>query len=155
MTDHRKEALFNYHKENLHLMKKAKGSSCKHQAWEGGYLDHVFECLNIAYTMYEALSKIRFLPFTIDSAFLVLYFHDIEKMYKYGVGKDIDKAQYHNNVLKKRGIAFSKEEQNALKYVHGELDDYSQTKRVMNELAGFCHAVDTISARVWHQDGYK
>ncbi len=36
---------------------------------------------------------------------------------------------------------------NALTYVEGELKDYSSKRRVMNELAAFCHHIDNWSAR--------
>lgn len=40
-------------------------------------------------------------------------------------------------------------QRNALTYVEGEINDYSSQKRVMNELAAFCHKVDVWSARGW------
>jgi len=34
-------------------VKKAKGSNHNHQTWEGGYLDHVVETMNIAVWLYR------------------------------------------------------------------------------------------------------
>ena len=150
LTDERRQAILDYHSKNLNLMKRAAGSSHNHQAWEGGYLDHISECFIIADKMYHTLTQIRSLPFAFDSSLVVLYFHDIEKMYKYAINKEIDKDQYYNT-LKTQEIIFSEQEKNALKYIHGEGADYSKNKRIMNELAAFCHCVDTISARVWYQ----
>ena len=44
----------------------------------------------------------------------------------------------------------STEQENAMKYAEGELDDYTNQRRVMNELAGFVHICDVLSARVFH-----
>ena len=43
LNDERKDAIIQYHLKNLHLIKKAKGSSNNHQAWQGGYEDHIEE----------------------------------------------------------------------------------------------------------------
>ena len=41
------------------------------------------------------------------------------------------------------------EQWDALKYVEGEMGDYSARRRVMNPLAAFCHLCDVASARIW------
>ena len=155
LGDSRKDCLLVYHEENQHLMKKAKGSAYNHQSWNGGYEDHVLECLKIAHKLFFSLQEIRPLPFTIDSCIIVLYFHDIEKMYQYGANKVLNKKDYFEKELPKKGISFSEQEQNALFYIHGEGSHYSNKQRVMNELAAFCHVVDTISARIWFDCGDK
>jgi len=38
---------------------------------------------------------------------------------------------------------------NALKYVHGEGNDYNPEVNVQGPLAAFVHCCDTFSARVW------
>lgn len=138
----RRSKLIAYHNQFISYFNKAKGSQSKHQAWEGGYRTHLEQCLTIA----EHLYKLNF-GFTFDSVILVLYFHDIEKMFRC---KNIvlDKDVYYKS-LKNDGIVFSKEELNALKYIHGEGDDYCN-ERKMNELAAFCHSCDIISARCYH-----
>jgi hypothetical protein len=151
LDDPRKEAIISFHNDHLSLMLEAQGSNFNHQAWKGGYLHHIEECFNIANAMYDALSKIRPLPFRLSEAFIVLYFHDIEKIWKYTTKEVIDKNHYYQATLpEKYNITFSDTELNALKYIHGENQDYTNKKRVMNELAAFCHVVDTISARIWH-----
>lgn len=45
-------------------------------------------------------------------------------------------------------IKLTEEELLAIKYIHGEGNDYCKTKRVMNKLSAFCHACDVFSARV-------
>lgn len=38
---------------------------------------------------------------------------------------------------------------NAIKYAHGEGNDFKQTEHVSKPLAAFLHCCDTISARIW------
>lgn len=141
----RRSKLIDYHNQFLHIFNEAKGSQSKHQAWEGGYRIHLEQCLAIAEHLYE----LNF-GFTFDSVILVLYFHDIEKMFKYVTSSSYisDKDAYYR-YIKCFGIIFSEEELNALKYIHGEGDDYCDERR-MNELAAFCHSCDIISARCYH-----
>lgn len=132
--------------------RSAPGSSHNHQAWSGGYLDHVFEVLQIAVTTYASLSSIRELPFTLSDALLVLFLHDIEKPYKYGLKLMIAKAENHEFRLKKiEEFCFKLTDQqlNGLRYVEGENADYSSNQRVMGPLAAFCHMCDICSARIW------
>lgn len=151
LKDHRFSAICAFHKENEDLMLKARGSANNHQNWEGGYSDHICEIFEIAKNMFESLSKIRKVPFSLESALIVLYFHDIEKIWKYTTGEIIDKEKWYNEILPEKEICFTEEELNALKYVHGE-HDYSGKERKMNRLAAFCHAVDCLSARMWFDE---
>jgi hypothetical protein len=64
---------------NRRLFESARGSSHNHQAWSGGYVDHVTEVMNVAVVLYDALNTKRPLPFTLSDALLVLFLHDIEK----------------------------------------------------------------------------
>lgn len=138
-----------FHKKYSKLIKKAFGSRSKHQAWEGGYKDHLEQCLEIADHLYRHYN--RSLPFTMGSVVIVLLFHDMEKIWRYTDGTVIDKEKWYNEHLPAMGVKFTEEELNALKYIHGELEDYDQGgKRVMNELAAFCHACDVLSARCFY-----
>jgi hypothetical protein len=152
------QAISKYHKSHADLIYYAKASKSKHQAWQGGYKYHLEQCIEIGETLYKAYT----FPFTFRSVFLVLYFHDIEKIFKYGNGllgehraeesrlAITDKERYYTEFLPAQyEISFVEEELNALKYIHGEGDDYCE-ERVMNELAGLCHACDTISARCFY-----
>jgi hypothetical protein len=152
LADSRRDALLRFHAEHLDLMQRAKGSSHNHQTWNGGYLDHLGETFRIAEASYEALSRLRPLPFSLASAVIVLYFHDLEKVWKYATGEIIDKPRWYAEELPARGIAFSPQEQNALRYIHGE-DDYSSQERKMGELAAFCHCCDVLSACMWWDQG--
>ena len=62
------------------LFAKAAGSSSNHQAWEGGYLDHVAETMNIARWLYGCSP--RNFPFRLSDALVVMFLHDIEKPFK-------------------------------------------------------------------------
>jgi hypothetical protein len=59
----------------------APGSSHNHQAWVGGYRDHVVECMNIARILY--VNSPRIFPFTLSDALLVMALHDLEKPWKH------------------------------------------------------------------------
>lgn len=130
----------------------AWGSSHNHQAYEGGYLEHVRATMRIATDLYPAMSSIDILPFSLSDALLVLFLHDIEKPWKKDFPKDFSKpfrAMFRRHLLIDAGIGLTSEQQNALAYVEGEGDDYRSDKRVMNELAAFCHMCDVASARIW------
>ncbi len=157
LQDPRREKILDFYKEHKGLIEQAKGSSVKHQAWPGGYCDHLAECFRIAESSFHTLSQIRPLPFTLASAVIVLFFHDVEKIWKYTIGlpSDFDKDRFYDLTLsEKYGIRFSAEERNALHYVHGESEaEYSPTERKAGPLAAFCHTADITSARVWPFDG--
>lgn len=143
--------------------KTLPGSIKKHQAWRGGYEDHIEEVMNIAELLYKSMSKVRKLEFSLDSALFVLFLHDYDKLERYkmsGRGKFSRKSEYKNladhmqKVLREDyKYEIPEEEYNAIKYTHGEGSDYSPDKRVMEPLAAFVHSCDTISARIWHKYG--
>jgi len=149
---------------------EAWGSSHNHQAWPGGYLDHVRDVMNIAIALHDTLSGFRFLPFSLSDALLVLFLHDIEKPWKsdyhklvyenLGLGTGVDncglewtkrvRSIVRNIILRDYGFELTQEQENAMRYVEGEGNEYMSTRRVMNELAAFCHMCDVASARIFH-----
>ncbi len=147
--------------DNRALFQAVQGSSHNHQAWPGGYFDHVQETMNIAVMLYEALNPLRPLPFALPDALLVNFFHDIEKPWKYefnGNGelcyreelKDKEAQRlFREKKLHTYGVKLTEDQENALRYVEGEFDDYLNTRRVMGPLAAFCHMCDVASARIW------
>jgi len=152
--DSRTEKILNFHQQHFTLIYKAKGSSYNHHAWEGGYADHIAEVLSIAFIMYNSLKSYRQLDFSLESSLIVLYFHDVEKIWKYTIQEIIDKPTFYRETLKADyQIAFTPTELNALEFIHGEGNAYSNNQRIMSPLAAFCHAVDTISARIWFDQG--
>lgn len=154
------------------LFSSAPGSGANHHAWEGGYIDHVRECMRIAESMYEGLSNVRPLPFMLEDALVVLRLHDIEKPFRYfwqhtgypvyrippvgdfefssfGFldGKD-DRKAFRQYLIAAYGIRLTADQWNAMEYIEGEMD-YSPKERKMDRMAAFCHAVDVLSARMW------
>lgn len=145
------------------LFEKARGSTHNHQTWEGGYIDHVTDGMNYArhlYTFDEAFG--RPLPFSLSDALLVFFLHDLEKPWRILVNErgqvsnrdDLatkeEFERFRQDKLAEYDLALTPMQQNGFKYVEGEYKDYSSKRRVMNELAAFCHKVDNWSARGWY-----
>lgn len=139
--------------DNLDLFSKSPGSSANHQAWPGGYLDHVYDTMVVGRRLHSCLSGLKKLNITISDIMLVMFLHDLEKPWKYVENKKFaSKAERRQFVLDKAAeynIALDDNVINALKYVEGEGDDYSGTRRVMSPLAAICHMADITSARIW------
>lgn len=140
----------------------APGSTASHQAWAGGYRDHVQEVMNVAATLHLQLNKVRPLEFTLESALLVLFLHDCEKPFKQATDVQLkyfpwikkrpsksDKV-FQKQLIAHYGFSLSDDEWNALCYVEGENEDYVHGKRVQGPLAAFCHCCDVVSARIWY-----
>jgi hypothetical protein len=148
--------------ENRKLFEETPGSSHNHQAWPGGYIDHVTETLNIAIYLYFCLDQVRPMTFDLSDALLVLFLHDLEKPWRdqWATTAIPFDAKVRRELWRKGRIAeafgklysqcFPPSIHNALDYVEGEKDDYSPRFRAMNELAAFCHMCDIASARLWH-----
>lgn len=147
--------------DNKNLFVRARGSFQNHQAWEGGYLDHITEVMNIAILLYGSLGSMRSLSFSLSDALFILFLHDIEKPWKYKI-KEGGKIEYveelktkevqHNfrkEKLKEYNIELTPEQENAFAFTEGEKKDYTSFGRSMNPLAAFCHLCDTASARIW------
>lgn len=131
-----------------------QGSSHNHQAWAGGYEEHIKQVLNIAIDYYESLNNFRPLTFSLSDALVVLFIHDLEKPWKKDHSETFkdkkNRALFRVDKAAAYDITLTEEQQNALKYVEGEGDDYRSDRRVMNEMAAFCHICDVTSARIWH-----
>lgn len=145
------------------LFEKARGSTHNHQTWEGGYIDHVTDGMNYARHLYvfdEAFG--RPLPFSLSDALLVFFLHDLEKPWRILVNEQGQVsnrdglttkeafAHFREDKLAEYGLVLTPTQQNGFKYVEGEYKDYSSKRRVMNELAAFCHKIDNWSARGWY-----
>lgn len=147
--------------DNYKLFQTVPGSAHNHQVWTGGYFDHVQEAMNIAVVLYKILNFLRPLSFTLSDVLLVLFLHDIEKPWKYEVSSDGElqhipelhtktaQQEFRTKKLEEYGIVLTPEQKNGMKYVEGELDDYTNRRRVMGPLAAFCHLCDVTSARIW------
>lgn len=148
--------------DNKELFSIALGSSHNHQNWQGGYLDHVTECMNLAIQFYLSLNTCRDLDFPLSEALVVMFLHDIEKPWRYKLNEETgqletiagmqDKAARAENryaTIVNYGLELNARQLNAMKYVEGELDDYTPNQRIMWPLAAFCHLCDVWSARGW------
>lgn len=143
-------------------MEEAPGSSHNHQAWPGGYVDHVTEVLNIAHLLYGVLSEMRPLPFSLSDAFVVLFWHDVEKVFRdRPLDKIVDKYKEQAPGMREKDyrklavlelIGFKTKNPditNGIFYAEGEVMDYSPKERKMRPLAAFAHMCDITSARIW------
>ena len=139
--------------DNKDLFDCCPGSTHNHQAWPGGYIDHMSEISLIAKTTYSSLLQIRAVPFSLHDALLALFFHDLEKPWKHdGIIKfsnEEGKISFVLTKLKEYNIELNDDCCNAIKYSHGEGKDYRSDKRIQTPLAAFVHCCDVISARIW------
>jgi hypothetical protein len=141
------------------LFRSARGSSHNHQAWIGGYADHVQEVLNIAVVLYDTLGQLRPLPFSLSDALVVLFVHDLEKPWAYEeaggawrrrVGFKENAHDFRLAKLTEAGVTLPAELERAVFFVEGEGSHYNNRTRSMSPLAAFCHMCDVASARLWH-----
>ena len=147
--------------DNRELFATVQGSAHNHQAWRGGYLDHVSEIMNIANVLYDRFVALRPLPFSRSDLLLVVFLHDIEKPWKYELGADGQlqhKAEmqgkaahqkFRMELLERYGVTLTAEHENGLRYAEGELADYTNKQRRMGPLAAMAHMCDVASARLW------
>jgi hypothetical protein len=141
------------------LFRSARGSSHNHQAWAGGYADHVREVMNLAVVLHAALGELRPLPFALSDALVVLFVHDLEKPWAYekvgGVwrrreGLKEKAHEFRMAKLAEAGITLPAELERAVWFIEGEGSQYNNRTRGMSALAAFCHMCDVASARLWH-----
>lgn len=139
------------------------GSSGNHQAWPGGYFDHVTEIMNIGSILYHNLNSLRTLPFSESDVLLITFLHDLEKPFKYTyddngmfvINPELRTKEageeFKAHQIAKYGIVLNDMQANALEFVEGIRDDkYRKDSRVMGELAALCHMADVWSARGWY-----
>lgn len=151
--------IYQSHKDNF---KTAPGSEHNHQAWEGGYIDHLVEVMNIARLFYGAMNDKRKLQFTLSDVLIVLFLHDLEKsspdrikhytdrLWKRAKAKDKVRYQmFHEDEYKNVWEYLNDSHKNAIDFVEGEKDNYSNGRRAMRPLAAFCHLCDVTSSRIW------
>jgi hypothetical protein len=144
------------------LFERAAGATHNHQAWPGGYLDHLREAMNLARELYRALSALRPLPFALSDALLVLFLHDLEKPWRERPGaasalvlnsgsleSPDERHAFRLRAIERYGLELTAEHVNGLEFVEGEAHRWSPEHRGMGPLAALCHCCDTLSARVW------
>lgn len=147
------------------IIYKIPGSNTKHQAWEGGFISHVEEAMNIGLNLFEMLDERRKLDMAKSDVLFCIFLHDFDKLLRYKVHSDGSWSRkpynkdYHEIAVKKLATAYhynlTLEQKNALKYAHGEGDDHHPTDRIILPLGTIVHCADIISARVWYDYGHK
>lgn len=150
-------------RDHRHVLLSAPGSRRNHQAWRGGYIGHVAECFRLAKYLIE-YEKQRERPFSLSDAYIVLFLHDIEKPFAYTfnekgevitrpeLSQKADKKAFREKFIEEYNIPLTDDHRNGLQYIEGVRDaDYKPHDRIMEPLAGLCHAVDTFGARVDHE----
>ena len=140
-------------------MMVSKGSVHNHQAWDGGYMDHVVETMNIARLLFHTMNDKRRLDFTLTDALVALFFHDIEKAFPSRIQALVDlgharpkaKSKVRYSFLHDEGVwdLLSDSHKNAIDNAEGENTSYSNQQRIMGPLAAFVHMCDIASARIW------
>lgn len=149
--------------DNRALFEHARGSTHNHQTWEGGYIDHVTDGMNYARHLYALNGAFgRLIPFSMSDALLVFFIHDLEKPWRIlvdaegkasnrqGLTTKAEFQKFREEKLASYGLVLTPYQQNGFTYVEGEQSSYSNMRRIMNELASFCHMVDNWCARGWH-----
>jgi hypothetical protein len=128
---------------------EAKASSYNHQAWAGGYRDHLTHMLNFAESFFVSMADQNVPKPDWESVVLAIYFHDVEKMFKYARDGVLPgtKEEILTQILPRFGLTLTEEELHAIRYAHGEGDDYCKDQRVMSPLGAIVHAADILSAR--------
>lgn len=159
VDESRRNVLLAFHRKYNDRFLECYGSQSNHQAWRGGYTDHVIETMRIASAMYWSLFRFREAGFTLGSVLVVLFLHDIEKLFpqriQEEVGKGLSRPEAKDrvkfDVLHEECLwsMLDDDEKNALDHIEGE-KDYDGETRKMRPLAAFCHACDILSARMWH-----
>jgi hypothetical protein len=157
-----RDACLRLYDDNVDRFKSARGSTHNHQAWRGGYHDHIEDAMNYAVLFYQAeASTGRQIPFNLEDALLAVYLHDVEKPWRFELvdgewrnsglmETKAGRAAFRWQKMAEYGIVLSPQVENAVTYAEGEGDAYRSDERVANELAGFVHCMDHYSARVRH-----
>jgi hypothetical protein len=134
--------------KNRRLICSSKGSATKHQAWPGGYHDHISEVMRICMTLYLGSTAVRPLSFSRSDALFGCFLHDIEKIWKHALLPE-DRDYIDKDKLLREEFTLNDDHWNAIHYAHGEGDDYHPTDRIQCPLAAFVHHCDNHSARIW------
>lgn len=159
-------AIHDHYDDILH---SAPASSGNHQTWEGGLADHLTAVCYFAWYDYQLHSPLL-ADYDFYSVLVAIMCHDAEKFVLYGPEDDPRCKRYHE--MRQRGMSkeevkwyllekwqgyfglkISPEVYNAIKYTHGEGDDYQSDRRVMSPLAAAVGNADRTSARIFFDYG--
>ncbi|MCA9349099.1 hypothetical protein KC878_03065 [Candidatus Saccharibacteria bacterium] len=147
----------------------APGSRAIHQAWPGGYIEHVIQVNRTIALLYAFCEQSGWLAtiaederFELGDALLIGALHDIEKPfgYHYNFVDGTFKAEcwlstkpgrkrFREQLFANWQFQLDPNQQNALQYAEGLRDaDYTPHQRTMKPMAVLVHAADLLSARV-------
>lgn len=147
------------------VLHEAPASRRLHQPWPGGLADHLAQMCRLARLLFEhGHGELRGnWPFNWDSVMVAIICHDAEKFVKYSIPDEewdayrathYDGAEWEGikwRVIEEWGTKFGlkllPKERNAVKYTHGEGNDYRKDRRVSGRLAALVGAADRLSAR--------
>lgn len=144
--------------ENGALFDQVPGSRHNHQAWPGGYRDHITDGMNYGRHLYAFVKAFgRPLPFSRSDVLLVIFLHDFEKLWRdemnaqsaFEHANKAERQTFREQKFADYGIVLTPAQENGLMYVEGEILKHSSSERVMNELAALCHGIDNWCARGW------
>lgn len=152
--------------DNAERIEWAPGSRAAHHAWEGGYKEHIRQTMMIVaqnYTLFADTGRLRELPdaetFTLSDALVVMFLHDIEKLFIYDFDEKgdvvalvhvtkLERKEFQRSIIERYGFELTQTMENALLHVEGVRDEYYVPgERVDQPLAALCHAADNLSAR--------
>ena len=155
--------------EIYHAIMTAPGSRGAHQAFVGGYREHLRQTMMIASHLYElglVTNMFEYLPaeehFTESDALLVMFLHDIEKPFLFQVNDDgsignrsqmtkPERTQFRADFIRRFGFELDARHWNGLDFVEGVRDHlYIPGNRADKPLAALCHAADNMSARAYY-----
>lgn len=169
-----KEALerFFAYGDHRKRLERAPGSRSAHHNWEGGWAEHERQTMMIVAHLHElfvATGRIDELPeserFTLSDALTVMFLHDIEKPFVYGLSetgeiitehpmKKLERKLFRQDVIEQYGFVVTPTMENALLHVEGVRDEYYVAgERADEPLAALCHAADNVSARGFYDHG--
>lgn len=162
------------HRNLWERVRTAPGSSHNHQAWPGGYMEHIRQVNEFAVRLYGVWQDMGVMDmlarsneyFTLAEALVVTSIHDLEKIFRYrydesgnlaidpALGTKQKRTAFRHELITKYGIELSSDQIHALNYVEGLRDtDYTPDHRVISPLATFVHVCDFMSARAGYNLG--
>jgi len=152
-----RDAIIEVYVQNAERIAQTPGARKKHQAWEGGYLDHVVYATNYGIRLHNLNKELGFKPDHNEGDIsLVMLLHDFGKIARYKRGKNgwdyvekPDQAEhdFFNLAIDSNGFQLTNIQRNALEFVHGEGSKYTPQGRLMVPLATVCHQADVWNAR--------
>ena len=152
-----RNAIIEAYVQNAERIAQTPGARKKHQAWEGGYLDHCVYSTNYGIALHSLHKQLGFQPDHNESDIaVVLLLHDIGKVARYrkveGGWDYVENPKeaehdFFNHIIESHAFQLTPIQMNALEFVHGEGSKYTPKGRLMLPLATVCHEADVWNAR--------